>query len=244
MKAFVFVVAISSLILGSSDPADNCRPNQIHVVGEFCPDVEQKCLSWLDSDISSTANGGMGPLRCQRFERVTRCLSSRRIHKDYCIDVFEWPNIRAALPSVGMTYWEALRSCESINKRLCTVSEATLACEGPDMKPYPYGYERDSSACNIDKPSADPETPRSRWPDVYRAVGSGTMTRCVSDYGVYDITGNVDEIVHNPSMKPHRSAYHGGYWGPVRTRCRPKTWIHDESFSFYQLGFRCCSDSR
>ncbi|MFS8071048.1 MAG: hypothetical protein ACMG6S_32165, partial [Byssovorax sp.] len=34
----------------------------------------------------------------------------------------------------------------------------------------------------------------------------------------------------------------GGYWGPVRTRCRPATRSHDENHLFYQEGFRCCTD--
>lgn len=215
----------------------------MHVVGEFCPNVEETCLEWLDVDVSSNANNGMGPLRCKRFAYPTKCLSRKRIPMDYCVDTYEYPNRAGASPPVGMTYWEAQRSCEGVGKRLCTVTEATLACEGPDIKPYPYGYERDANACNIDRPSADPETPRSRWPEVYRGVPAGNMPRCVSDYGVHDIVGNVDEWVRNESGHPYVSALHGGYWGPVRARCRPVTWVHGPDFSFYQIGFRCCSDA-
>lgn len=32
----------------------------------------------------------------------------------------------------------------------------------------------------------------------------------------------------------------GGYWGPVRTRCRPATRAHGPEHAFYQQGFRCC----
>jgi hypothetical protein len=56
------------------------------------------------------------------------------------------------------------------------------------------------------------------------------------------MTGNVDEWVVNESGKPYQSGLKGGYWGPVRTRCRPMTTVHGEDFSFYQIGFRCCSD--
>ena len=55
------------------------------------------------------------------------------------------------------------------------------------------------------------------------------------------MTGNVDEWVLNESGKPHKSGLKGGYWGPVRDRCRPMTTAHDENFEFYQIGFRCCS---
>ena len=64
----------------------------------------------------------------------------------------------------------------------------------------------------------------------------------MSPYGVYDMTGNVDEWVVNESGKPYKSGLKGGYWGPVRDRCRPMTTVHAEGFSFYQIGFRCCSD--
>jgi hypothetical protein len=59
---------------------------------------------------------------------------------------------------------------------------------------------------------------------------------------VFDMTGNVDEWVVNESGRPFRSASKGGYWGRVRDACRPMTTAHDETFPFYQTGFRCCAD--
>ena len=38
-------------------------------------------------------------------------------------------------------------ACQKQNKRLCTESEWTLACEGPDWKGYPYGSEYRSEVC-------------------------------------------------------------------------------------------------
>jgi len=53
-----------------------------------------------------------------------------------------------------MVSWEEARTqCAAIGKRLCTDAEWTLACEGSERLPFPYGYERDASACSIDKPS-------------------------------------------------------------------------------------------
>jgi formylglycine-generating enzyme required for sulfatase activity len=67
----------------------------------------------------------------------------------------------------------------------------------------------------------------------------------VSPYGVHDMVGNVDEWVVNVSQfgHPYVSGLKGGYWGPVRTRCRPMTTAHDENFRYYQIGFRCCGDA-
>lgn len=232
----------ASVVVTLASDTSACPSDMVEVEGDYCPEVEQRCLEWLDTDQTPEANRGMGPLRCKRFEFPSKCLSKNRVHMHFCVDIYEWPNMKGALPPIGMTYWEAKALCEAVGKRLLTTREATLACEGPELKPYPYGYERDATACNIDKPSADPETPRALWPSVYRAVPAGSMERCVSDYGVHDIVANVDEWVTNETGKPFVSALHGGYWGPVRTRCRPKTWVHGPSFSFYQIGFRCHKD--
>ena len=59
---------------------------------------------------------------------------------------------------------------------------------------------------------------------------SGARESCISPYGVYDMTGNVDEWVinekGNEKDKPYVSGLKGGYWGPVRDRCRPMTTDH------------------
>ena len=42
--------------------------------------------------------------------------------------------------------------------------------------------------------------------------------------------------------KPYVSGLKGGYWGPVRDRCRPMTTDHNQWHTGYQVGFRCCED--
>ena len=56
------------------------------------------------------------------------------------------------------------------------------------------------------------------------------------------MTGNVDEWTRTVREGERPSILKGGYWGPVRTRCRPTTRSHDENHMFYQQGFRCCSN--
>ena len=221
----------------------------IRVQGDFCPEVEQKCLRWLDKDQSPTANFGIGPLRCAEFAS-TKCLSSKRRRMDFLIDKFEWPNKENEFPLVTIDWYSAKTKCERVGKRLCTADEWTFACEGPETKPYPYGdgLHRDATACNIDKPSMDPNTPRSEWSKHNRSMPSGVMKNCVSWAGVNDMTGNVDEWVHNVGGRkdgdPYFSGLKGGYFGPIRARCRPMTTVHGPTFSFYQQGFRCCKDNR
>jgi formylglycine-generating enzyme len=248
------VDASSPLLLSAAVPVEEvvvrgpCPSGMQNVKGDYCPQVEQTCVEWADADKSPTANSGIGPLRCKEFA-PSKCTAKKREPLNFCMDTYEWPNKKGELPPIGGTWREAKASCESIGKRLCTAQEWTFACEGEDVKPYPYGdgLHRDDTACNIDKPSMDPSTPRSEWHKHYSAVPSGSMDKCVSWAGVHDMTGNVDEWVHNvggrPDGDPYYSGLKGGYWGPVRTRCRPMTTVHGPDFSFYQIGFRCCRDA-
>jgi len=91
--------------------------------------------------------------------------------------------------------------------------------------------------------SNDPKVRDAEAKRLWQGEPSGTRPSCVSPYGVFDMTGNVDEWVVNESGAPHQSGLKGGHWGPVRNRCRPMTTSHDEGFSFYQIGFRCCADA-
>ena len=218
-----------------------CPTGMVEVEGDFCPFVEQKCLRWLDPDTK---------MRCAEFVPTSEC-PVRTTHKHFCIDQFEYPNVAGSKPQVFITWNQAQKECTDVGKRLCGESEWTLACEGSERLPYPYGYARNAEACNIDKPHPDPNErlfldPRTRDAEIARLDQrdpSGAHNSCVSPFGAYDMTGNVDEWVVNESGRPHRSGLKGGYWGPVRDRCRPMTTAHDENFAFYQIGFRCCSEA-
>jgi formylglycine-generating enzyme len=223
-----------------------CSADMVDVDGDYCPYVEQQCLRWLDPETK---------LRCAEFEKsvVERCAMKTQ-HKRFCIDRYEWPNKVGVLPAFMASFRDATFACESQGKRLCDDTEWTLACEGPERQPYPYGtgFARDDRACNIDKPYVWPrpekifnlDTQDEELERLDQREPSGSRTSCVSPYGVHDMVGNVDEWVVNASQsgRPHLSGLKGGYWGPVRTRCRPMTTAHDESFKYYQIGFRCCGD--
>jgi sulfatase modifying factor 1 len=241
-----------------------CPSDMVEVEGDYCPYVAQTCLHWMDPEMlqcsefahapPGAASPAGAPGETGDAPLGSKC-SMKTQHKRFCMDRYEWPNKRGAMP-VYMTSWvEAKASCEGIGKRLCADTEWTLACEGPQRQPYPYGdgYVRDDTACNIDKPYIWPHPERiydaSRQDEELARLDqrepSGSRAACVSPYGVHDMVGNVDEWVVNESQgaKPFRSGLKGGYWGPVRTRCRPMTTAHDETFRYYQIGFRCCSDS-
>lgn len=228
---------------GAAVPAGPCPSDMVEVAGSYCPELAQRCLRWLPTE--------QGVERCALFAPSGRC-KKPAVKKHFCIDRYEWPNKQGERPTVMKTWTEAQEMCRAAGKRLCGESEWTLACEGKQRLPYPYGRRRDAKACNIDrslpqvneKAIADPRTSAAEVARLWQGEVSGARPGCKSPYGVFDMTGNVDEWVVNESGKPYKSGSKGGYWGPVRARCRPMTTAHGETFPFYQTGFRCCADPR
>jgi hypothetical protein len=200
------------------------------------------CADWISETF---------PERCAKFsERRWRKIVSNLDKKlmQFCIDYYEYPNQAGAKPQVYMTWEQASKNCESISKRLCTEEEWSFACEGEDALPYPYGYERDSTACNIDQDWIQPDYQKlfgSYWQEevdrLWKGHSSGESKKCFSPFGVYDLTGNVDEFTVSNRSTGYISILKGGYWSKVRARCRPSTRAHNQWHRNYQLGFRCCS---
>jgi len=220
-----------------------CPANMLEINGEYCPIVEQICEEYLSEKRD----------RCAKFRQSSRCLSPT-VQKSYCIDRFEYPNQANVKPTVGVNFEEAAQICAAEGKRLCSAEEWTLACEGEERTPYPSAYERDPTACNYDRDYIMPDdaayqNPTTRHAEIARlsqSEPSGSRERCRSSYGVYDMTGNVDEWVVNEAGSvngpEYSSGLKGGYWGPVRNRCRPMTTDHNHWHHGYQIGFRCCAN--
>ena len=205
------------------------------VEGAHCADVMQRCLHFLDPDPYDA-------LRCAEYARPTICKGSST-HARFCIDREEFsdsPEDPSALPTVNKTWGEAKALCEARGARLCKSDEWELACEGPEMHPYPQGFERGAFLCNIDR--TDLGGPNEKLTD-HRAPPSA-FPRCTSAFGVHDMTGNVDEWVEREGAPlGHRGGLRGGWWLPGRNRCRAATNEHDELYRGKQVGFRCCKDA-
>ncbi len=211
----------------------------IEVEGAFCPFLDQICIK------RPTAMS----YRCSEYRAPSGSCQTGTSQKHFCIDKYEWPNKAGEEPVVMKNWYEARDACQSIGKRLCTQDEWTLACEGPEHLPYPYGYTRDATACNIDKDAIQVNESALKRPDkraaevarLWQGEASGSRPNCKSPFGVFDMTGNVDEWTVNETGNPHNSALKGGYWSWVRGRCRAVTAGHDEGFRYYQIGWRCCA---
>jgi formylglycine-generating enzyme len=227
-----------------ADASAACPADMALVDGLFCPGLAYRCLK---------RSGGMGH-GCPEYSRGQVCLGQQD-HRRYCIDLHEWPNRVGEKPRVFVDWNEAKALCSSVGKRLCRRSEWILACEGPKRLPYPWGFVRQPSPCNIDRAVveadvnalSDPNTHDEEFARLWQADPIGSHPNCMSSYGVYDLTGNVDEWTDNQADDPGTdrvSTLNGGYWGPVRNTCRLTTSSHGPTFSFYQVGFRCCADTQ
>jgi formylglycine-generating enzyme required for sulfatase activity len=204
------------------------------------------CTRWVTEEF---------PERCAEFdeERWLRYIAPiATTEMAFCIDRHEYPNVKGQFPWVFVGWTEAADICANLGKRLCSDEEWTFACEGEDAWPYPYGFARSSEACVIDRSrrSYDQRAFADRssrialleLDRVWHGEASGSQARCRSPFGVYDMTGNVDEWTQATTSHGYRPILKGGYWAEVRNRCRGSTRVHRAGFAFYQQGFRCCTD--
>lgn len=142
--------------------------------------------------------------------------------KEFCIDRFEYPNLRGRFPEVGVTQHRAMRSCAERGKRLCSDREWTTACgTGINRYRFAYGNEYNQEKCN----SASRMVERS-----------GEFTDCRSKHGVFDMSGNVWEWTSGGGV----GAYGGSHRDGRHTRC--STWKGLRiGYSDETVGFRCCA---
>ncbi len=238
---------------------DGCPDGMVRVEGEYCKGAIQKCEEHHPEYLARKDKDPTVSERCNKY-RPTKCISKEKTPMSFCIDRYEYPNKRGELPWVLTSWIQARDKCEKLGKRLCTEDEFNFACEGPEMLPYVYGYDRDPTKCNIDKPYRQPDQSRAmktytKCPDdafcnaemkrLDQRHKIGATHSCVSWAGVVDMNGNVNEWVELPGKKhPNRSGLKGGWWGPVRNRCRPTVKFHKEYDFGYEAGFRCCADAQ
>lgn len=219
----------------------------ILVDGTYCPEVERTCL-YEEKDNTNHIR------ICHSFAHETRCKGKPEPRR-FCIDEYEFPNKKGAHPPWLVSWHDGEAACGAEGKRLCYESEWVTACEGPEHTPFPYGWDRDPTACNIDNTYLGPDVDRMYASDravadaelarLDQSVASGALPGCVSGYGVHDLTGNFDEWVTRDAPAESKSKWaglKGGAWGHVRNACRPVTTSHPPQFTYYFISFRCCAD--
>ncbi len=220
----------------AADPAP-CPPEMVLVEGKYCPKLKHECEKYMDGGPKSKAF--LGKHRCAIFKKGTKCKVERELRR-FCIDRDEYTPEGDTLPLVDQSWNMARELCTSLGKRLCFESEWEFACEGEELRPYPYGWERNSKICNHDQKDLEY---RGKLRDLRKP--SAELKECVSPFGVRNMVGNVDEWAHRDGgWKPWRASMRGGWWLAGRNNCRAATTGHDEYYYGKQSGFRCCMNAR
>lgn len=208
------------------------------------PDPSTETCNGLDDDCNGLVDDGV-----DQMVRITRN------GLDYWIDIYEASRpdatgsdagtdeshlcgVGGRLPWTGATFDEAKAACEASDKRLCQLSELEEACEGVANRTYTYGNTYASTTCNgLDAVGS-------------AAAPTGSFAGCVSQDGVFDLTGNVAEWTDTVkgqttgTPKYNIMALHGGsYLTPSNgLTCRFDFDVISTNAVLPSLGFRCCKD--
>ncbi|MBZ0252485.1 MAG: SUMF1/EgtB/PvdO family nonheme iron enzyme, partial [Candidatus Methylomirabilis sp.] len=141
----------------------------------------------------------------------------------FWIDLYEFPNRKGEKPVTGVTWYESRALCEAVGKRLCTEEEWEKACKGTEGSAYPYGHAFDPEVCDGGRAPYDLED----------KAPSGSKPGCDSGYGVFDLSGSVNEWTASGygvaySDETYRML-RGGDWGGSRRdlRCASRNHYHD-----------------
>jgi formylglycine-generating enzyme len=255
--------ASSTEVLASIDAREanggGCAAGMVRVEGRFRHDSQGEASGEIERIQNGACTDWVSktfPARCRTFDKAKIAEGVSKLPTrplDFCMDRFEYPNVLGQNPMIVVTFHEAEALCKKSSKRLCTENEWTFACEGEEVRPYPNGWTRDATSCVIDRPwrpfaegalqPRDGAGARAELDRLWQGEPSGSRGGCKSPFGVYDMTGNVDEWTRSARTSGYSSILKGGYWGPVRARCRPATRAHNEDFVAYQQGFRCCGEA-
>jgi hypothetical protein len=162
---------------------------------------------------------------------------------------------RGATPNGYVTGKLAQVACQLADKRTCKRREWRRACGGQQGWAFPYGPAYEQGACNVFReahPAAvlhddasrghsDPRLNRVsvRGRPLLRKAGGSA--RCVSRWGddaIYDMVGNVDEWLDEPS-----GTFAGGFYARgTKEGCDWFGGAHSIHYGDYSTGVRCCKD--
>jgi formylglycine-generating enzyme required for sulfatase activity len=152
----------------------------------------------------------------------------------FCIDRWEYPGSKGALPKVKVSRAEAQSLCAKAGKRLCSELEWERACKGPDSSVYPYGKAWNADRCNTEDAAGNDR----------KVAKTGSFPKCRGSFGVEDMSGNVMEWTSS-AMEQNASlaiAKGGSFSRPdYAVRCAFRYTTPPDTRD-NEIGFRCCAE--
>jgi len=164
---------------------------------------------------------------------------------DYWIDQYEYPNQPGTNPTANLDLSTAQEACASAGKRLCTAAEWRRACQGDGGGlRYGYGMAYEPERCHSGIPLPSGHTSMMD-PDALVA-SSGSYADCVTEDGLYDMTGNLEEWVLD-DWRGVGAMLEGGAWYTHMRYADCTGWYSrepdyrlDPSRRVLSAGTRCC----
>ncbi len=245
---FLFVIALTGCV------KERCFQNADCAAPSYCNTSAGKCVYECASDSDCGAGFRCQSSRCilksadgdgeENAASLVCPEDMANIGDAYCIDRYEAsrPDATESSPGTdnsravsvkGVIPWQATSNavaeaaCNASGKRLCTPSEWTLACKGPNASSYAYGNVYDPLACNgID----------ANGPNRFRLMPTGSFQGCANEWGVFDMNGNLWERISNGNDQTVR----GGAYNCIDSATLHRCDYIPGSWSPSAIGFRCC----
>jgi formylglycine-generating enzyme required for sulfatase activity len=142
------------------------------------------------------------------------------------MDRYEHPNQVGEYPTQQLSWEQAQEMCQQDGKRVCSEAEWTLACEGPDVKGYPYGAIYESQRCG---------TKDQMGTELQRI---GAHPKCSTPDGIEDLTGSVWEWTLTQDGQNGVLRGGGSILSAGLGRCRSRAFVGE--VDRVDVGVRCC----
>jgi sulfatase modifying factor 1 len=222
---FPFACEDEVCVVDCSDEPRSCPESMVPICGHFCIDT------WEASRPDAT---------------------EASVGTDDSMAVSQ-PGVLPWYSSSDLTQQVAATACEAAGKRLCTPQEWELVCATTEDLTYSYGDDYEPATCNgIDtycdcdgdgEPDGDAVYPhcRQECSTDFHVEPTGSFPACTNVFGVYDINGNVWEVVSTEDGVNH---FRGGAYN-----CSDSEKLHKCAYDGAEnggfpsaKGFRCCAD--
>ena len=152
----------------------------------------------------------------------------------------------AGVQPAQASWYQAKDACEAAGKRLCSEEEWASACTGQpavdnnkngwfndddiEGTRYPYGLFHAGGTCHDGQKTLDGDP-----------IKTGSMHKCVTGAGVYDLVGNVGEWIEGDEK---RASIVGGNFGSGEgAACNQRGTMFGPGIRNNTTGFRCCADT-